>query len=580
MDDNFPVVVSYSTDRLHNYFRERITYFFYNLTRKTDNSSIFLLQSELSDTLTILKSYLISQSYSKEWTTYLELFFSMIGHTRDFLYGKGEHELSYMLIYVFHDTFPLLSIYALQRFVIPFDLDITSHHDFKTCYGSWRDIPYLCDYIRKNSNSEHPLIYHCVKIMNQQLIDDYNTWHFSKNARSVSHISNVAKWIPREKKKFDWLYNILVKNWSETVHPHIFKSVTNNYQYQSACCKSKRLYRKQIAFFNKLLDTTEIKLCSQNFSNIQPNKVPITHFYNHFDKYCSRNEFSKYINLSKSFNQHIYNTIIPRNHDSYYNPKHSLAFFIKQAKYYSELPSIMLVKNKKNMDTLNQLWNKHINSISNHQFEYVIPFLDISYTMQNHSSDIFYYAIAFSIIIAQKSKYSKRIIAMDHFPTWINLDYKNDLISMVTEIFSTIHSMQNTECNFNKAMELFHFGLNNSKSKNNYIQKLTLVFFSNFVQYHFNNDLYKKLTSYFKTTIPFFIFWNLSNFSNMPVLLHNYNDKIAFFSGLSINLIHHIPNIQSIKQNNSFHIVNQILSNQRYFPLINFVQQHYTNIIL
>ena len=49
----------------------------------------------------------------------------------------------------------------LELFVLPFDYNVHP-------YGSWKDIKYLCKYLR-NENPNHPLIDYCVDLMLYQL---------------------------------------------------------------------------------------------------------------------------------------------------------------------------------------------------------------------------------------------------------------------------------------------------------------------------------------------------------------------------------------------------------------------------
>ena len=115
----FPDNLLSDDERLHDYFKERVQYFFFNFTRKSNRYSIQLLHSQFKDTLSILKKNIISTNYPTDLTYYLELFYCMIAQTRDIVYGKGERELSYMLIYTFYDFYPSLTFYLIQRLVYP-----------------------------------------------------------------------------------------------------------------------------------------------------------------------------------------------------------------------------------------------------------------------------------------------------------------------------------------------------------------------------------------------------------------------------------------------------------------------------
>ena len=97
--------------------------------------------------------------------------------------------------------------------------------------------------------------------MNTELYKDIQTYKFSANCFSQKHISNVCKWIPREKKnKFSWLYDKLAYQYSNYHKPFIFDNITTILQHQKAMNKAKKFYRKTFSFLNKQIQTTEILL--------------------------------------------------------------------------------------------------------------------------------------------------------------------------------------------------------------------------------------------------------------------------------------------------------------------------------
>jgi len=557
--NKYPKLLTYSDERLHNYFKERINYFFFNLTRK-DKRPLYHLYLEFNYTLNLLKNTLTINKYNDSWTIYLDLFYCLIGQTRDIKYGKGERDASYILIYTFFDYYPTLAIYALYSFVIP-----NGDNIYNTCYGSWKDIPYFCNFIRCFMNKfEHPLIEICVEMLNNQLIKD------ELNLKNNTNISMVAKWIPREKKKMDWLFDKLVINWSNKTFPHILKYWKNNYQFYSALSKCKKIYRTTISTMNKFIDTVEIKLCQRNNDNIIPKNVPIHHLYKHFDYYCSNNYsspmnsdlFQKYIisnncSINKKYNFFSYNSL-PIRH------------IIKKAVIYSMYSTHKCNKYHKEINLLNDIWSKFINFISIGDIGHIIPFIDVSLNMFNHNSDSFYISIALAIIISQKSLHPNRIIAVDKFPIWINLKNKHNLVSIVKEIVDTTFFIKNTECNFKDAIKLFQDKFFDS-NLDNHINNFTVVFISNF----YNNSLYLQLSSYFHDKyIPFFIFWNLSNKYNCSIPLHNNNNKIAFLSGYSMNLLNYLKDLKSLHYPcPAYHIITQILFSPRYFYLSNYLSR-------
>jgi len=568
----FPNNLLLDDERLHDYFKERIQFFFFNFTRKSNLYSIRTLHSQFKDTLSILKKKLITKQYPKDLTYYLELFYCMIAQTRDIVYGKGERELSYMLIYTFYDFYPSLTFFLIQRLVYP-SLETKNH---KLCYGSWRDIPALCNFIfHFSNNSKHSLIDYCVEMMNKQLIQDYEIWIHSTH-KSNKIISNVAKWIPRENKQISWLFQRLVVHWAKIRHPHILRTTSNDEQYIRAINKCKRLYRKQVSFLNKQLQTFEYLMTSNQMDYLKDKSLPIHHYCKHFSYYHQTTDHRALVQNHVSLHDDL---ILP-----YYANHFPLAFFIKKARFYSQLSSNDRKKHQQEIYNLNSLWMKNIQKIPFGHFDHIMPFVDVSFTMQHNHSELFYSAIALSIIIAQRSLSSRRIIAMDTFPTWINYDHKNDLVSIVKEFFHTIFSMQNTVPNFKNAIELFNNGLLVSGSDHQFIQNMTIVIFSNFQQFvDFNHNevendhsknLYTQLISFFKPhCIPYFVFWNLSDSNNISIPSHRDNDKVCFLSGTMMNLLGHLPYLKTISRSYSFMMISKILFSIRYNSLSNYLYQ-------
>ena len=159
---------------------------------------------------------------------YLEMILCTIAYTRDIRYGKGERDLTYMMIYAVYKFFPIPAIYLIKEIV---GQSQESYGSWKQeSYGSWKDISRLCDYIKKETNERNPLITTLVEMAINQLKRD--------------EPSNVAKWIPRENSKYGWLFDIFVKNYYQ-----LASEPTN---------ENRRTFRKLISRTNRKLDAPEI----------------------------------------------------------------------------------------------------------------------------------------------------------------------------------------------------------------------------------------------------------------------------------------------------------------------------------
>jgi len=575
-EDDFPLLKSFD---YHEYFKEQIIFFYFNLSKKTDSKKILDLSNDFSDVLKKLKKMIEKNNDSDEYIQYLVLFYRMIGHTRDIFFGKGEHDISYMLLMVFYDIYPILAIYSMHRFVRIMD-------DSEKPFGSWRDIKYFCDYLRKNSpkKENHGFIQYCIDIMNSQLNIDYETWRFSICSRN--NISNVSKWIPREHKKFHWLFNILVIDWIKKTKPFLINNTEKNNSYTKAILKAKRLYRRRISLLNKALDTTQIKQCSQNWDDINPKKISSytlmkqrTLLFGNSEKYkvCSKNireHFERNENCSqkKEFSQF-----------SNYYP---ISFFVKEAlrlsDIYSFKPSIFgqssIDKDGLEFDInsqkqiLNKQWKIFSKTICINGFDNVLPIVDASFYMQLNNLESFYTAIGFAILIAERSNFGKRILVVDYQSTWINLDNETEFTDIIENIYNSIKSNTNTLFNINSSMELIVYSLIQSKSNNRYIENMKLVFFSCFHKID-SMEPFVKMFSKYKLSLPIFIFWNLSTHEIIPSFFGE--DSVCLLSGMSNGVIHNLCNLlEYIKKNRNgsvYHHVLSVLNNKRYDNLEKYI---------
>ena len=116
--------------------KEKFVQFYFQLVRTDDHRNLEIQLRHLLQT---------SSNRDPETRHYTEIallsdLYSLIGHTRDVIEGKGEYQLAFMQIYVWYQYFPKLAMRALTNFVT---LD-----GFQP-YGSWKDIKNFCEYVKQ-----------------------------------------------------------------------------------------------------------------------------------------------------------------------------------------------------------------------------------------------------------------------------------------------------------------------------------------------------------------------------------------------------------------------------------------------
>ena len=579
------------------FVEEQIVSLYFQANHKNPES----IQS-LADLFKNLLDYLILNM--PESHDYLVLLYRMIGQTRDcFSFGKGEQQVSYMMIFVWFSFFPDMALYAIRSFVVG-----------KYPYGSWRDIKYLCQYVRSQTcNEYHPIIGFCISLMNEHLHNDFTAYSsidksntggdtggdtVSTNGNSSNDkkkYSLVAKWIPRENKKFNWLFNLLVLDWFSTYQTTILsKCEYESVKYFAAISKCKRLYRQMVSTLNKNIDTIEVSLCEKKYSNIKPDTIPQIAFM----------KYKKLLLNDSAINTHKYMNYIPKNTSieiglSYINKKVSeqniaMHFYLKhfpndlgcfdedggvvEKKMLSNIPISYYVKEALNIiggfngvfkdesmifqnrniisnrDLLNKQWKQMSNNIGFSKLYDMIPFLDMSESMFGEN---LYTAIGIACLIAERTSFGKKILVYDNQPTWVNLDACDNFVSMIECLYYSTNKTTKTRCNIISAVELLLDALVSTDYTDTNIRLLKCVFISN--QYNIFQQMIVK-NQFLKRgkPCPIFVFWNVSSgfFPDIKV-----ESGCFFFSGESIYPLYLLD---KNRLTTSFGIVKQIFCEKRY----------------
>lgn len=552
---DFPTI---ATTDSNLFFQEELVYFYFYNYRELSSSDIVILSDRFGHILQLIKQNIHDDVCGS--LEYLILFYRLLGHTRSTLYGKGEHELSYLMLFNWYKYFPALAIYAIHRFVKCVD-------GLKNPFGSWRDIKYLCQFISKHSDlqQEHSFIDVCCDLMNSQLDLDLDIQHMYALPKHRPSISNVAKWIPREHKQFDWLYEKLVLHWIYKNKPYILNTTTDT-SYFSAISKSKRLYRKKISFLNKILDTTQIKLCTDNRHNIIPNHVSQYTQMKLPGLLLKDNDNSLEINkLSDS--PHFNPTVAPL----------PIYHYVKRA--------FQLLSNNTNLskdiigsqiDILNKQWSLLSKSFQYSRFGNSIPIIDVSEHMYNMNSDSYYATIGYAILLAQNSSFSNRIMAIDDIPIWIQFNTNQGFVSIVEHVQQSIYSSSCSHTNFHAAFHLIGKTIQDSMLNHHNIQHLRLVLFSTFSNLSTDHSLYDNILSIMSNYcfhIPFIAFWNLSKYGNdtLPCSIHQHSALLL--SGFSPSLLHVLLDKYKRFHTTPYKTICNILRHSNYDVLENYIRQ-------
>jgi len=529
-----------------NHIQEQILQFSFQATRTTHYDT---LRRQLNLMLTTLKNHTIGEAQSVITREYLSILYRMIGHTRDIISGKGEYELTYMMIYTWYDFYPELAIFALRCLV---DLGKNVHQ-----YGSWKDLKYFYRYCQSvGCKNHHPLLQECIMLTNAQLRIDSTS----------DNPSLLAKWVPREDSAFGCQFEPLATHYFS----EYMTTAKTDESIAKAIKKCKTQYRKLLTALNKKLHTTQIDQCGGTWRKINFNKVTSitlskqkSAFLNktlagapRFPDSSDRNEcaihFKEHIELGKSDAIKIKGKRV------------GMTDFTKQA-----LHLITKMNNRDEIDLLNLQWRD--NSSQNEPLGNFIAMVDVSGSM---TGDPLYAANALGIRIAEKSKLGKRVMTFSNKPTWVNLENDNDFVSMTAKICTD--SGLNT--NLYAAMDLILNAIIQSKLSPDEVHDLVLVILSDMqideADKHADMSMHDNIKKRYSDAgmrlygrpfnPPHILMWNLRSTSGFPCL--SYQTNASMMSGFSPVLLNVFceKGLDALQSCTPWSILVESLDNDRY----------------
>ena len=551
-----------------NNIRERILQFSFQLTR-TDEKQINMLSQTLLNMLReiMYMTQFGSSSVKEVSMEYYVLLYKMIGHTRDIIDGRGECQLTYMMIYTWYSIHPGLASHALKCMV---DLGDPKIHQ----YGSWKDIKYFCNYcISKKCDLSHPLIQDAIMIVNNQLRNDYATVEWGLN-----EISLVAKWVPREKSaKFGNLYEAFACDYFAVY----MASAQSDASKAKAIVKCKTEYRKMLSMLNKKIDTLQIKQCGKTWAEIDFQKVTSVSlskqrkaFLNVTKKGEPRYSDNEDRNIcANHFNAHIQKAV--KGEVEMKGKRIGLNDFTKQAIELINLSYSRTADFQAEKDLLNSQWRD--NSTQTNGLGKMIAMVDVSGSMEGDPMNA---AIALGIRVAEKSLLGKRVMTFSASPKWVNLDGANDFFSMVEKIKVADWGM-NT--NFEAALNMILDAVVGAKMSAEDVQDMCLVIFSDMQidsadRTNTNtNTMYDMMREKYAAAgmrvhgkpykPPHILFWNLSSTSGFPSLSSQQNTSMmAGFSPALLNLFCD-QGIEALQACTPWSLLERSLQNERYLIL-------------
>lgn len=475
---------------------ERIVQFHFQATRGADLSWV-------ADEFRYILNLVALCEHAPE---YYELLVRLTCHTRDVVMGKGEYAIAYVMLYEWSRHASLtgedFSQRLLERFV--------SHPHGDHPFGSWKDIKYYCDYCRSRGDTSHsPRIQHAIRYMNHQLRCD----------ATQKSPSLAAKWVPREKSSFGWLFEALATHYFQ----EYLSTATTPEQQAKAISKCKRNYRLLISSLNRRLNTVQIKQCHQQWSEID--------FRREVTSSTLAKQTKAFLNLGPSFDE---DRIACASQFQQYVQCMANGHTIAKGERVGVETLISKALNpltEEERTILNAQWaNKRDEVFGKHQGgKKVIAMIDTSHSM---SGDPMAVAVALGVCIAEMSLFENRVLLVDDVPTWLNLSNCADFVDKVRQIYSVPWGGVS---NVYKAVDVLLSAIKESNLSPSKVRDITLVFLSDMqceppphtrrnAEEKKHVALYDALQQRFSDVgIPHVIFWNLRTTNGFPCLFSHKN---------------------------------------------------------
>jgi len=111
----FPTALDTSPIQYDIFLKEQLVGLYFHITRTKSHQKLDIVRTSLGTVLDVFKKNL---STNPGLMPYFKQFYRMVGQTRDMFYGKGEHELTYMMLWEWYKRYPVLAIYAVHRLVL------------------------------------------------------------------------------------------------------------------------------------------------------------------------------------------------------------------------------------------------------------------------------------------------------------------------------------------------------------------------------------------------------------------------------------------------------------------------------
>jgi hypothetical protein len=259
--------------KLYNIHNESVSYINYSKVKDQYRELLKLLYADIENKKT---------KHRAKW--HMIMLYRLLAFTRDISDGCGERELSYMQLFELARMDAAGACKALKTIILSESSKLK-----KKPIGSWKDVKGLVAYMRCTMNMRDErdmaayleLTKFMVSLVNERVAKDVLAFYKDDNdnecvgngIKNDDEVSFVSKWIPRENKskKYGNFYERLACDYYKDWLPKDRNA--NPVSYEKAIVKCKIHYRKLVSTLNQYLETPQIKMCQQRWSDIVLSKT-------------------------------------------------------------------------------------------------------------------------------------------------------------------------------------------------------------------------------------------------------------------------------------------------------------------
>jgi hypothetical protein len=570
-----------------NNHHEKITQFYFQLVRsKTTGRNAYKtgsthhtydkvftdLTSQLHQMITFFSQK--NEENVHKYPRELIQLYSLIGHTRDVVEGKGEYDLAFMQILVWYHYYPTLAKFPLRSFV---KLGDGSEHP----YGSWKDIKYFCQFVKDNATimnngftpshiCDHPLIQYACQLIVEQLETDY------QRMDAKQPITLAAKWCPREKGKFSWLYGQIVRKTSD--YKQFSSTARDTVTLNKAFLKAKTVFRKKLAAMNTYLKTIQINMCGQNWREIDFNGVT-SKSMNIYKKSFANQGTKGGERYPESHDRKTCALQFTEYIDNLKQGKAGVSIKGKRLGVYELVKSALIGEQT---DVTNLQWEENRkNNVTN--IGNIISMVDTSGSMECDDAIPLYNAIGLGIRTSEcaSEAFKDRVLTFSAIPEWVNL---TGCKTFTEKVQRCRHTNWGMNTNFYKALQMILDVIIQQQLSPEVVSDMVLAVYSdmqidqasrenmstlfeNIEQMYAKAGLQSKWATPYKP--PHILFWNLRKTSGFPALSGQKN--VTMLSGYSSVLLNEFAKkgMAALEEYSPYKMIADILEKPRYAEMEN-----------